>query len=99
MDKRSQRRFTAEEKVKILQEGNSGSMTINEVCRRHGISAVTYYHWKKQAQESMKNGLGNQSKGKKSKREQELEEEIKRLKYTIVEITQENVELKKKNFR
>lgn len=99
MDKRSQRRFSAEEKVKILQEGDSGSMTINEVCRRHGISTVTYYHWRKQAQASMKDGLGNNTKAKKSKREQELEDEIKRLRNTIVEITHENVELKKKNFR
>ena len=99
MEKRSQRRFTAEEKLKILQEGEYGNMTINEVCRRHGISAVTYYYWKKQAQLSMKDGLSNKSTGKKNKRESELEEEIKRLKHTIVEITQENVELKKKNFR
>ena len=39
LDKRSQLRFIAEEKLKILQESNFGSMIINEVCRRHGISA------------------------------------------------------------
>ena len=99
MEKRSQRRFTPEEKFRILQEGEYGSMSINEVCRRHGISTVTYYHWRTQAQDAMKEGLANKSKHKKSHKEQQLEDENKRLKNTIIEITQENVELKKKNFR
>jgi len=47
----------------------------------------------------MKEGLSDKRKHKKSHREHELEDEIKRLKNTIVEITQENVELKKKNLR
>ncbi len=99
MEKRSQRRFTPEEKYRILQEGEYGTMSINEVCRRHGISTVTYYHWRTQAQDAMKDGLTDKRKNKKSHKEQALEEENKRLKNTIVEITQENVELKKKNFR
>jgi len=96
LDKRSQRRFSTEEKYKILQEGESGSMSINEVCRRHGVTTAAYYTWRKQAQSAMKDGLAN--KRKKNEREQHLEAEIKRLKNTIVEITQENVELKKKYF-
>jgi transposase len=99
LEKRSQRRFTAEEKLQILQEGEYGNMSINEVCRRHGISTVTYYYWRKQSQTAMKEGLGGKTKRQKSRREIELEEENRRLKHTIVEITQENVELKKKNFR
>lgn len=99
MEKRSQRRFTPDEKFQILQEGEYGNMSINEVCRRHGISTVTYYEWRKQAQHGMKDGLTDKRKQKKSHKEQELEDEIKRLKNTIVEITQENVDLKKKNFR
>jgi len=96
LDKRSQRRFSTEEKYKILQEGESGSMSINEVCRRHGVTTAAYYTWRKQAQSAMKDGLAN--KRKKNEREQHLEAVIKRLKNTIVEITQENVELKKKYF-
>ena len=99
MEKRTQRKFTPEEKYRILQEGEYGNLSINEVCRRYGISTVTYYHWRNQAQDAMKNGLRDKRKNKKSHKEQELEDEIKRLKNTIVEITQENVELKKKNFR
>ena len=98
MNKKSQRRFTAEEKYQILREGETGEMSINEVCRRHGISAVTYYYWRKQIESAIKEGLDTNKKQKKSHRERELEEENKRLRHTIVEITQENVSLKKKNF-
>lgn len=100
MNKKSQNKFSAEEKVKILNEGEYRSMSINEVCRRHQISPNTYYLWRKYAQQGMLMGLsGANTKGNaKSRREQELEEENKRLKHTIVEITQENIVLKKKNY-
>jgi len=100
MTKKSQRRFSAEEKFQILQNGEYGNMSINEVCRRHQISTNTYYLWRNQARKAMLERLKGQAKGrsKKSVQEQILEDENKRLKYTIVEITQENIDLKKKNF-
>jgi transposase len=96
--KKSERRFSAEEKLKILEEGEYGSMSINEVCRKNRISTVTYYTWRKQAREAMLKGFNGALK-KKSKREQEMEEQIVRLQDTILEITQENVDLKKKIFK
>jgi transposase len=99
MEKKSQRKFTAEEKLRILQEGEYGTMSINEVCRRHGISTVAYYHWRKQAREAMLAGFRNGLSKRKNRHEQELEEQIRRLRNTIIEITQENIELKKKNFK
>jgi putative transposase len=38
-------RFTAEQIVGILQEQEAGAGT-GELCRRHGISAQTFYRWK-----------------------------------------------------
>ena len=46
MSKRSQKQFTTDEKYRILQEGESGTVSINEVCLRHGITTVTYYSWR-----------------------------------------------------
>ncbi|MCB9503063.1 MAG: transposase [Deferribacteres bacterium] len=100
MSKKSHRKFTAAEKYQILQEGESGSLTISEACRRHGISAVTYYSWRDKARQAALEGLQNNHRGRKSNKsrhELELEEENKRLKHTIVELSQENVSLKKKN--
>lgn len=100
MSKRSHRKFTAQEKYLILQEGDSGAMSINEVCRRHGISTVTYYSWREKVRQaavaSLHNNRGGR-KGGKSRHELELEAENERLKHTIVELSQENVSLKKKH--
>lgn len=99
MSKRSHKKFTAEEKYQILQEGESGTMSINEVCRRGGISTVTYYSWREKVRQAAVESLRNHLHGKKSSKsrhELELETENERLKDTIVELSQENVSLKKK---
>lgn len=38
-------RFTEEQIIKILTEGQSGSK-VADLCRQHGISQPTYYLWK-----------------------------------------------------
>jgi putative transposase len=38
-------RFTEEQIIGILREQEAGAGT-SEVCRRHGISAATFYKWK-----------------------------------------------------
>lgn len=99
MNKKSHKQFSAEEKFHILQEGETGTMSINEVCRRHGISTVTYYSWREKVRQAAVESLRNHPHGKKtskSRHELELEAENERLKYTIVELSQDNVSLKKK---
>jgi len=38
-------RFTEEQIIGILREGESGAKTA-DLCRKHGISAATFYNWK-----------------------------------------------------
>lgn len=38
-------RFTEEQIIKILLEGQSG-IKVADLCRQHGISQPTYYLWK-----------------------------------------------------
>ena len=38
-------RFTETQIVAISQEAEAGKKT-REICRQHGISDATYYHWK-----------------------------------------------------
>ena len=38
-------RHTEEQIIAVLQEAQAGA-TIEELCRRHGISQGTYYKWK-----------------------------------------------------
>jgi putative transposase len=40
-------RFSEEQMVGILRQGEKGEHTIGEVCRQHGISEHTYYRWRR----------------------------------------------------
>lgn len=40
------KRINENQIVKILDEAKTGVMTIEELCRKHGISTATYYNWK-----------------------------------------------------
>jgi putative transposase len=41
------KRFSEEQIVAILREGQSGETTVEQLCRRHGIAQPTYYGWKR----------------------------------------------------
>ncbi len=40
-----QSRFTEEQIIGVLKEGEAGVRT-EEICRKHGICAQTYYRWR-----------------------------------------------------
>lgn len=46
------KRINENQIVKILDEAKAGAMTIEELCRKHGILTATYYNWKEEAQSS-----------------------------------------------
>ena len=71
-----QSRFTEEQIVEILKEGERGETTVEEVCRKHGIHKQTYYGWKKRY-----NGLS----GDELQRLKQLEEENGRLKRALAD--------------
>ena len=60
--KATARRFSAEDKIRIVLEGLRGEITISELCRKEGISAATYYKWSKDFLDAGKNGLTLQTK-------------------------------------
>ena len=53
----TRRKFSAEEKIRIVLEGLRGEITIAELCRREGIAVNVYYRWSKAFLEAGKNGL------------------------------------------
>ncbi len=41
--RQTKRIFTSEQKTLIVMEGIRGELSVAELCRKHGISAPTYY--------------------------------------------------------
>lgn len=78
------KRFTEEQIIRILQEAESG-MKVMDLCRKHGISDATYYNWK------AKYWGMTVSDAKKLK---VLEDENRRLKHIVADLTLDNQALK-----
>jgi len=55
--KATRRKFSADEKIRIVLEGLRGETAISEICRREGIASSVYYKWSKTFLEAGKNGL------------------------------------------
>ena len=49
-------KFTERQIVAIVAEGESG-LAVGDVCRKHGTSNATYYHWKSKYAEVSANEL------------------------------------------
>ena len=57
ISKATRRKFSADEKIRIVLEGLRGETPISEICRREGIAASVYYKWSKSFLQAGKNGL------------------------------------------
>jgi transposase len=90
----TRRRWSAEEKLRIVLAGMEGGIEVSELCRREGINPTQYYGWKKQLLSSASKVFVNGSE-KPSVKEERLETELRRAKDVIAEITAENLDLKK----
>jgi len=43
--KATRRKFSADDKIRIVLEGLRGEISISELCRKEGIAASAYYKW------------------------------------------------------
>lgn len=92
----TRKRYSAEEKIRIVLEGLRGQISVAELCRREGIPAVTYYKWSKDFLEAGKNGLTLDTKRDASTEEvKSLREQNDSLKRAVAEQVLENQRLKK----
>ena len=55
--RKTRRRFSAEEKIRIVLDGMRGELSVAELCRREGIAANLYYRWSKDFLEAGKKQL------------------------------------------
>jgi putative transposase len=77
-------RYSEEQIIGILRLAEAGQ-TVVEVCRQHGISEGTYYRWKAQY-----GGL----ELSQLRRLRQLEDENRRLKQIVADLTLDNTALK-----
>jgi transposase-like protein len=83
------RKWTSQEKLRIVLEGLSGQIEVSKLCSKYQIAQTQYYQWRDQLLK-----FGHQAFETKNttKKEQHLESEVKKLKRIIGDLT---VELKK----
>ena len=55
--RKTRRKFSSEEKIRIVLEGLRGECSIAELCRREGINVNLYYRWSKDFLEAGKKRL------------------------------------------
>ena len=92
----SQRKYSAEEKVRIVLEGLRGEETVAELCRREGISQSLYYRWSKEFLEAGKQRLvGNTKREASTEDVKSLRSENEQLKQLVAELALKNRVLKK----
>lgn len=78
------KRFTEEQIIKILKENEAGKKA-SDIIREHNISEQTFYRWK-----SKYGGMEAQD----AKRLKQLEEENKRLKELVADLSLDNKVMK-----
>jgi transposase len=82
----TRRRFSAEEKIRIVLDGLRGEDSIAELCRREGIAQSLYYSWSKEFLEAGKKRLaGDTAREASSGEVKDLRREARALKEVVAE--------------
>ena len=94
--RKTRKKYSAEEKIRIVLEGLRGEDSVSELCRREGINPNVYYRWSKDFMEAGKKRLaGDTTREATSDEVKELRAEAAALKETLGEVVMENRLLKK----
>ena len=96
----TRRKYTPEEKVRIVIEGIRGEISVSALCRREGINPGVYYKWLKDYMEAGKSRLKGDTLREANKAEVDaLKRENERLKELVARLSVENLVLKKASVR
>jgi transposase len=94
--RKTRRKYSAEEKIRIVLDGLRGEDSIAEICRREGMSPNLYYKWSKEFLEAGKRRLMGDTKREASSPEVGgLRRENSQLKELVADLSIKNVILKK----
>ena len=94
--RRPRRKFSAEEKIRIVLEGLRGEESLAALCRREGLAPNLYSRWSKEFLEAGKKRLlGDTAREATSTEVQDLRRQNSQLKQVVAETVLENRILKK----
>ena len=92
----TRRRYSPEEKIRIVLEGFRREVTVNDLCRREGIKPHSYYSWTKEFMEAGKERLARDAVRDATQQEvEQLKRENGELKQLVAELSLEAYRLKK----
>ncbi len=84
----TRRKYSTEEKIRIVLEGLKGEVSIAELCRREGIVSNLYYRWSKEFLEAGKKRLsGDTVREATSSEVGDLRSENDQLKQLVAELS------------
>ena len=93
------RKYTAEDKIRIVLEGFRHEISVADLCRRENLHAAIYYKWLKDFMEAGKGRLrGDTRREATSEEVRQLREENERLKQLVAELSLANLTLQKSLF-
>ena len=92
----ARRKYTPEEKVRIVLEGFRREVAVNELCRREGIKPGAYYAWTKDFIEAGKERLTRDTVRDATRQEiDELKRDNADLKHLVADLSLDVYRLKK----
>ena len=84
--RQTRKRYSSQEKIRIVLEGLRGEYSIAELCRREGIAQGLYYKWSKEFLEAGKKRLaGDTARAATSTEVKDLRREARDLKEVVAE--------------
>lgn len=94
--RKTRKKYSTEEKIRIVLEGLRGEGSVAELCRREGINQNLYYKWSKDFLEAGKSRLqGDTQRQASSQDVDNLRRENEQLKQLVAELALRNRVLKK----
>jgi len=92
----ARRKYTPEEKVRIVLEGFRREVAVNELCRREGIKPRAYYAWTKDFMEAGKERLTRDTVRDATRQEiEQIKRESTDLKHLVADLSLDVYRLKK----
>ena len=92
----TRRKYTPEEKIRIVLEGFRRETTVNDLCRREGINPANYYSWTKEFMEAGKERLTRNTVRDATRHEiEQIKRENGDLKEIVADLLLETRRLKK----